>query len=158
MGDRHATLLATLDQIVHRVAADQGVEAVEISLRGNSQRRILRVDIDRAGPEGVGIQDCQRVSEALGDALDQDDPLAASYVLEVSSPGIDRPIQSDDDIRRNTGRLVRVTLDEAVEGAVEHSGRLVGREEDALILETSDGASIRLPWSRVTEARQDIDL
>lgn len=157
MGERHAALVTRLEAIVAAALAPLGVELVEMTLRGNSRRRILRIDIDRAGPDGVNIDDCQRASHAIGAALDDDDPLSASYLLEVSSPGIDRPIVTDDDLRRNTGRRVRLVVRNG-EDSVERRGLLVGREQDAILLDEGDGEPVRLPWEQVEQASQDIDL
>ncbi len=94
---RHAELVSGLERLATRVTAEAGLELVEVSLRGSSRRRVVRVDIDRAGPDGVGLQDCQRVSEALGLELDREELLHSGYTLEVSSPGIDRPIRTPDE-------------------------------------------------------------
>ena len=115
------------------------MELVELTLRGSSRRRTLRVDIDRPGPRGVDLEDCKRVSELLGAAIEADDDLIdGSYVLEVSSPGIDRPIRSVDDIRRNTGRRVVVTTREAAEERRSVRGLLAGQRNGILILEDED--------------------
>lgn len=146
-----------LERLAARVAHEAGVELVELSLRGAGAGRVLRVDIDRAGPHGVNHDDCQRVSRALGAALDDSDLVASSYHLEVSSPGIDRAIRSDDDIRRNTGRLVRVTTDDPHgEGRRCHRGRLLGAQGEFLLLEVEGEQTLRIARCRVVKAQQDL--
>ncbi len=133
-----------------------GLELVELRLRGSGGSRVLRVDIDRPGPRGVSIEDCQRVSQALGAEFDARDLLPFSYALQVSSPGVERPIRSADDIRRNIGRRVRVQTEDATSGRRSFRGRLLGAEGGVLLLETSAGATLELRLDSVIEARQDL--
>jgi ribosome maturation factor RimP len=151
-----------LREIASRVTAPLGLEVVEIALRGSGSRQVLRLDVDRPGPRGVSLDDCKRVSESLGAALDEEDPIASSYVLEVSSPGIDRPIRSADDIRRNAGRRVVVTARDPERGESSIRGRLVGEDSGFLVVETSaDGPAaerVRIPLDRVVRARQDVEV
>jgi ribosome maturation factor RimP len=155
-GGRHAELLAGLRSLASRLAEESGVELVELTLKGSSRRRLLRVDIDRAGPQGVDLDDCKRVSEALGAALEDEGLIRDSYVLEVSSPGADRPIVSADDIRRNTGRPVVVTTREAVEGRRTFRGRLCGERNGSLLLAGEDLEEITIPLEKIEAARQEI--
>src|SRR5262245_6074444 len=106
----------TVEEAIRGLAAEAagalGLEVVEATFHRSPGGGTLRVTIDRPGPSGVGIDDCQRFSGALERLLDERDPIEASYVLEVSSPGLDRPIQTDDDVRRNTGRRLEVEVRE----------------------------------------------
>jgi ribosome maturation factor RimP len=149
-------LLERLERLVASVVEDLGLELVELTLRGSSKRRVLRLDIDRAGPDGLGLEDCQLTSKRLGTVLEEEDAIQGSYVLEVSSPGIDRPIESDDDIRRNTGRRIRIETTEEVDGCKEFHGVLVGGEANWLELRTDDETVQRIPRDRIHAARQDI--
>ena len=90
------------------VATALGVEVVECRLRREGPRLHVRIDIDRPGTAGIGIEDCKALSRQLERDLDTDDSISGSYLLEVSSPGVDRPITSEDDVRRNTGRRILV--------------------------------------------------
>ncbi len=116
MGTRHEELVTNLRNLAEKVVEQAGVELVELTLKGSSGRRLLRVDIDRAGPHGVDLADCQGVSHVLGEALDEAGLLETSFVLEVSSPGVDRPIRSEDDYRRNTGRRIVLSTREPIGG------------------------------------------
>jgi ribosome maturation factor RimP len=155
---RHAVLLGELERLVVRVVGELGLELVEMGLRGSSKKRVLRLDIDRAGPGGVGLEDCQRVSKCLGEALEDDDMIQSSYVLEVSSPGIDRPIRTDDDIRRNAGRRIQIETTEPIEGRNVFAGVLVGAEEDWLELRIDDQEVLKIPRNRIQMARQEASL
>ena len=155
---RHAVLLEELERLTARVVGELGLELVEMDLRGSSKKRVLRLDIDRAGPGGVGLEDCQRVSKHLGEALEGDDLIESSYVLEVSSPGIDRPIRTDDDFRRNAGRRIQIETTEPIEGRNVFAGVLVGAEEDWLELRIDDQEGLKIPRDRIQMARQEASL
>ena len=152
--DRHAKLVENLALLVTRVVEAQGLELVELSLKGSSRKRVLRVDIDREGPGGVGLEDCQAVSRLIGNAIDESELIPGSYVLEVSSPGIDRQIRTDDDIRRNTGRRVQVETSGPVEGRRSFAGLLVGGAPEWLELKEDDDTVLRIPRDRIHMARQ----
>jgi ribosome maturation factor RimP len=148
-------LLERLERLARSVVEASGLELVELTLRGSSTRRVLRLDIDRAGPGGLGLEDCQLVSGQLGAVLEEDDTIQGSYVLEVSSPGIDRPIQTDDDIRRNTGRRIRVDTTEPVDGRKQFAGVLLGGETNWLELRTDDDTVLKIPRDLIHAARQE---
>jgi len=155
---RHAVLLEELERLAAKVVGDVGLELVEMGLRGSSKKRVLRLDIDRAGPGGVGLEDCQRVSKHIGMALEETDLIQGTYVLEVSSPGIDRPIRTDDDIRRNAGRRVQIETTEPIEGRKVFAGVLVGGEADWLELRIDDQEVVKIPRNRIQMARQEASL
>ena len=152
---RHAVLLEELEQLVAKVVGDEGLELVEMNLRGSSKKRVLRLDIDRAGPGGVGLEDCQHVSKQIGPALEDAGLIQDSYVLEVSSPGIARPIRTDDDIRRNSGRRVQIETTEPIEGRKLFAGVLVGAEADWLELRIDNQEVLKIPRNRIQMARQE---
>jgi ribosome maturation factor RimP len=153
---RHAALIAELCEIVSDVVSEFGLELVELRLRGSGKRRLLRLDIDRAGLRGVDLDDCQRVSAAVGERLEGTDLLQDGYLLEVSSPGIDRPIRSADDIRRNTGRKVVVATTEPIDGRRLVRGTLQGVAGGAMRVVTEDETEVRIPLDRIESARQDV--
>jgi ribosome maturation factor RimP len=152
----HAELLAELERITRQACADEGLELVELALRGSSRHRTLRVDVDRAGPRGVGLGDCERVSRRIETLMDEADPIAGSYRLEVSSPGIDRPIRSSDDVRRNIGRRVAVTLVEPDEGRRVIRGVLMGGDDDELLVDEGTDEPSRVPRRRIEKVLQEL--
>jgi ribosome maturation factor RimP len=154
-GTRHEELLGRLRELASDVAASHGVELVDLSLHGSSASRTLRVDIDRAGPLGVNLDDCQRVSGALGEALDADDLIEARYVLQVSSPGLDRPLRTADDFRRGTGRRLLVTMRVPSRGKASFRGVLLGSSEDSLRLVDDELGEVALALREVESVRQD---
>jgi len=158
MGTRHEELIEALRELAQSVVADLGIEVVELTLRGSSRRRLLRLDIDRPGPDGVGIDDCQRVSADLGSRIDDASILDESYVLEVSSPGLDRPIVSPDDYRRNTGRRVVLTTRREMDGRRQFNGVLLGLEAGCVGIREDDRGESRIGIDEVESVRQEIEF
>ena len=147
-----------LSSLIEPVLAESGLELVELALRGAPGRQVLRLDIDRAGESGVTLDDCQQVSRALSPLLDESDLLPGAYLLEVSSPGVDRPIRSADDFRRNTGRRIVVTARDGEGAERSRTGKLLGFDEGLLLLETEGGEQHSIPLDRVVRARQEASL
>lgn len=112
----------------------------------------LRVYIDKAG--GIDIDDCQRLSERLEEILDREDVIPDAYILEVSSPGLDRVLRKERDFVREHGRVVDVTLYAPFEGKKQWTGTLAGYDGETLTLD--DG--IRIPMKQVSQVRLHIDF
>jgi ribosome maturation factor RimP len=146
-------------RLLEPVLASMGYElvAVEWVFEG---RRTLRVYID--APEraqgGVSLDDCAAVTHRVSDLLDVEDPIAGAYVLEVSSPGIDRPLRKLSDFRRFTGERAKIQTFEKLEGRRNFTGVIEGAGEDgtvAIVLE--DGQAFRIPLEAIKKARLDVD-
>lgn len=161
--------LRRIRSIVDRVARGHGLEIFDLQLRRESIGWVLRVVIDRparsgavagasAYEESVSIEDCQRVSHDLSAVLDVEDPLEHAYTLEVSSPGLDRPLRHADDYRRFTGRLAKIVLVEPIDGQKHLAGRLIGVHEDAVLLEQRAGKVHRIPLAGITRARLEVEF
>jgi len=157
-GQRHAELQDELRQLASEVLDETELELVEAQVKGSGKRRVVRLFIDRPGPRGVDLDDCQWVSQAFGARLDETELLATEYVLEVSSPGLDRPLRTADDFRRNTGRLLRVRTAEPIEGRREFRGKLLGSDDRFVLLQESDEDETRIPLGEVLEARQEAEF
>ena len=137
------------------LAQSMGIEIVEFRFIGSGSNAILRIDVDRAGPIGVTLDDCQRFSMALDMTMDDRDLIGHAYTLEISSPGMERPIATADDIRRNTGRKVTAEVRDRDGCTTRVVGALVGIEDDTLVLGPVDGeAGGRLPWTEVVDLKQ----
>ncbi len=160
-------VLDRLRQEASRVAASYGLELFDLQLRRESIGLVLRVVIDRVGSAGdrssedaVGIEDCQRVSHDLSALLDVDEELGAGvdrYTLEVSSPGLDRPLRGEADYRRFAGRLAKVVTTEPVGGQSHFAGRLAGVEAGEVVL--NEGRRVhRVPLALVRRARLDVEF
>lgn len=146
-----------VEQLARQIVEGEGLELVDVALKGPPGRQMLRLDIDRAGPVGVDIEDCQRVSRALGAKLDALDPIHGRYLLEVSSPGVDRPIRTPDDFRRNTGRrvVIQAVGPEGRERRIR--GVLRGCDATAVLVSADDGAEHRVALDQVRGIRQDAE-
>ncbi len=123
----------------------------------------MRVFIDRPGPaatpeESVSIEDCEQVNRELSTILDVEDPLPFAYTLEVSSPGLDRPLRGAGDYRRFAGRLAKIVVSEAVDNQKAFAGRLRGLEENDVLLEAPNGRMHRLPMRLITRGRLDVEF
>jgi ribosome maturation factor RimP len=128
---------------------------------------VLRIVIDRPGPadgspqpveDSVGIQDCQRISEDISAILDVEDVIDYRYTLEVSSPGLDRPLRGAADYRRFAGRAAKIVLREPVDGQAHFKGRLRGVEDDAVLLDDAQGRAHRIPLALVTRGRLEVEF
>jgi len=128
-----------------------GLELVDVEFRREAGGWILRVYLDKRG--GVTLQDCQRVSEELSDLLDVEDLVDHPYSLEVSSPGLDRPLGREADFLRFVGERVRVTTSQAIEGQRRFLGTLKGYEGGRVVLEREDGSMVLIPHSLISKAR-----
>jgi len=133
-----AAELNKIRDIVGRVAATHGVEAVEVELRGGGKARTLKITIDK--PEGVTHEDCANVSREVSTILDVEDAVpGSSYTLEVSSPGLDRKLLRSQDYVRFTGSRIKVMTREPLNGNRHFEGRLQSFQDDRLALEVTSG-------------------
>ena len=149
--------------IAERVAAARGLVIWEIQSRREATGHVVRVFIDRPGPsatpeESVSIEDCEQVNRELSTILDVEDPLPFAYTLEVSSPGLDRPLRGVDDYQRFAGRYAKVVVREAVDNQKAFEGHLRGVEGDAVLLEAPNGRVHRLPFRLVTRGRLEVEF
>lgn len=134
---------------VEPVVRTMGYDLVGVEYGGNPGNARLRVYIDSA--DGITLDDCAAVSEQLSASLDVDDPIPGAYVLEVSSPGVNRPLFVPADFERFRGSRVFVRLERALEGRKRFKGMLVGLEGDSAVVEI-DGRAWHLPLDSVEEA------
>jgi ribosome maturation factor RimP len=157
-----------LKDAASRVAASHGLDVFDVQLRRESIGQVLRVILDRPAPPGgvgeevpVGIEDCQRVSQDLGALLDVEDELTeglgTGFTLEVSSPGLDRPLRGEADYRRFAGRLAKIVTREPVEGQSHFAGRLAGVEDGSVLL-VEGRRTHRVPLDRISRARLEVEL
>lgn len=162
--------IGRIRQAAERVARSYGLEIFDVQLRRESIGNVLRVIIDRPDrgvvemPEdAVGIEDCQRVSQDLSALLDVEEDelgeaaLAQQYTLEVSSPGLDRPLRYEADYRRFAGRLAKVVTTEPLDGQSAFAGRLRGVEDGAVVLEEGRRTH-RVPLDRIKRAQLAVEF
>ena len=158
MGDKLTDRIAEKTQ---PILQDLGYDLADLELVKEGANWYLRFFIEHAPPEApVGIDDCQKASEALSAWLDEADPVPQAYFLEVSSPGIERPLKKEKDFIRFRGHRVQVNTYKPVNGEKVHVGLLGAVSDDALTLEGADGeetidramiAKIHLLWAENKE-------
>lgn len=153
--------------MAERVAATYGLEVFDLQFRREASGWVLRVTIDRAGAaeaarpgspgESVGVDDCRRVSHDLGTLLDVEDAIDGAYTLEVSSPGLDRPLRGPADYERFRGRLAQFVATAAVDGQTHFRGRIQGLEGDCVVL-VEGSRTHRVPVALVSRARLEVEF
>jgi ribosome maturation factor RimP len=172
-------LIDRIRAIAERVAASYGLEIFDVQYRRESQGWMLRIFIDvpssedapghpnadaaSGAPEttpeaSVSIQDCEHVSRDVSAILDVEEAIDHRYTLEVSSPGLDRPLRNARDYRRFAGRLAKIVVSEAVDNQKHFAGRLQGLDDDAVMIETAPGKRHTIPLRLITRAHLDVEF
>lgn len=149
------TLDKRLLDLLEPLIEDMGYELLHLEMQGRSG--LLRIYIDHRPPNGdaprdITLADCERVSREVEAALDVEDPIPGSYRLEVSSPGLDRPLVKASHFRRFQGHEARVTLDLPIDGQRRFTGVIVRADDDAVELDV-DGTHVQLPLADIQKAR-----
>src|SRR5437867_5102907 len=131
------SLQSRVAALAEQVAATLGMEVVLVEIKGSGGRSVVRTFIDQPG--GISLDDCERFSKRLSVILDVEDWISFSYVLEVSSPGLDRPLVREKDFQRFAGKSARVRTRLPLEGQRNFRGRILGAEEGRVRLELAPG-------------------
>jgi len=155
--------LERIRSIAERVAVSHGLEIWDIQSRREMSGHVVRIFIDRPGPaatpeESVSVEDCEQVHREIGTILDVEDPLPFAYTLEVSSPGLDRPLRESKDYERFAGRLAKIVVKEAVDNQKAFEGRLRGTDAGDVLLEAPNGRVHRLPLRLITRGRLEVEF
>jgi ribosome maturation factor RimP len=146
---------ARIAEIAERVGAPENLEIVDVEFKGGGKQRLVRIFIDKPG--GVSHEDCQFVSRNVGTILDMEDVVPGdSYRLEVSSPGIERPLRTARDFERVAGQLVVIALREAIAEKRRWEGTLAGIQNDVITLEPASGEPVRIALDLVERANLKI--
>jgi ribosome maturation factor RimP len=143
------SLVKQVERFVEPILEQMGYELVDVEYFSSYGRWILRLFVDSEG--GVTIGDCARISEELGDLIDVKEFIRHEYNLEVSSPGLDRPLRKEKDLSRALGKRVKVRMAAPLEGRRNFTGILLRYGEGILSLEV-DGQEVGLPWAEVAKA------
>jgi ribosome maturation factor RimP len=155
--------LAQIRAIAERVTASHGLSVWDVQSRREAVGHVVRVIIDRPGPaatpeDSVSIEDCEQVNREMSTILDVEDPLPFAYTLEISSPGLDRPLRDRGDYERFAGRLAKVVLAEPVDNQKAFEGRLRGVEASDVLLEAPNGRVHRLPFELIRRGRLEVEF
>jgi len=133
----------------------EGMDLVEIQYRREANGWVLRLTIDKEG--GVTLDDCSRVNQEVGRILDVEDFIPTRYHLEVSSPGLDRPLKGEKDFVKHQNRLIKVKTFEPIDQRRQFKGKLLGLVENQIHLEI-DGGILRIPLSNISKANLEIEF
>ncbi len=150
---RVTDLLRRIEDIVAPTIVGMGYELVRVAL---SRGGTLQIMIEPADGRTLDVEDCATVSRALSAVLDVEDPISSAYTLEVSSPGIDRPLTRPKDYARWAGHLARLETAEPVEGRRRFKGTLLGLEDGIVKLRLEDGQETGVPLSAVSRAKLEM--
>lgn len=155
-----ADLIVELRALASRVASSYRLEVFDLQFRRESTGVVLRVILDRIDGD-VSIEDCQRVSQDLSALLDVEEGRLGlpdvKYTLEVSSPGLDRPLRGEVDYRRFAGRLAKIVTAEPVNGQTSFAGRIAGLEAGAVLLHEGRRTH-RVPLGLIKRARLEVEF
>jgi ribosome maturation factor RimP len=160
--------LERIRSIAERAARSYGLDIFDVQFRRETHGWVLRVIIDRPGAadteakpgepgDAVGVSDCRAVSDDLSALLDVEDVVDRAYTLEVSSPGLDRPLRGAADFERFRGRLAQVVASEPVEGQTHFRGRLQGVDAGQVVL-VEGRREHRVPLTLVSRARLEVEF
>jgi ribosome maturation factor RimP len=158
-----ANVVEAVRAVASRVAASHGLEIFDVQFRREASGMVLRVRIDRPGPaatpeESVSVGDCVTVSRDLSAVLDVEDVVPTAYTLEVSSPGLDRPLRHADDYRRFAGRRAKIVMRDKVDGQGFFKGRLAGVEDHDVCIDADDGRRHRVPLNAITRGNLEVEF
>jgi ribosome maturation factor RimP len=147
-------IVAEVGRLLEPVLAENSLELVEVVFRQEPIGWVLRVVIYKEG--GTTVDDCATVSRELSRLLDVEDLIEQKYMLEVSSPGLDRPLQTERDFLRNRGEKVRLTLE--IDGTVETLTGIIDNVQDGMLLLKGEGGPVSHPLGAIRKARLEIEF
>lgn len=141
-------------ELVDPVAESLGLAVVRLRLMGGTQRRRLQIMAERIVDHDISVEECARLSRAVSEVFDAADPIAGEYLLEVSSPGIDRPLTRLNDFALFEGFEARLETDRLVEGRKRFKGRLAGIEDQDVLVDLDDEDETALiPFAWLADAK-----
>jgi len=145
-----------IDKIAAQSAKENGVEFVHSEIVGSKRNMTVRIYIDK--PAGVSLEDCSTVSRAIEAVIDADDFIPSPYVLEVSSPGLERPLFSIQDFEKFAGKKAKVKTSDAIDGQANFNGRITAVEGSEIVFEDKTNGTVRIPFDKVAKANLKVDL
>jgi ribosome maturation factor RimP len=160
---REPDVVERVRNLAARVAGSYGLDIFDVQFRREAGGMVLRVRVDRPGPsataeDSVSVDDCARVSRDLSATLDVEDFVTVAYTLEVSSPGLDRPLRHADDYRRFAGRRAKLVMRQAIDGQTFFKGMLGGVDDHDVLIDGDDGRRHRVPLGVITRAHLEVEF
>ena len=154
--NQRQSMQTRITALAEQIAASMGMEIVLLEIKGDGNHSVVRTFIDQPG--GVTLDDCERFSKRFSVSLDVEDWIPFSYVLEVSSPGVNRPLVKEADFQRFCGKNIMVRTRDPVEGQKNFKGKIVGVTEGRLELEVAPGKQIEIALMDIEKANLMADL
>ena len=148
--------LQQVERLIEPAAEAMGYRLVQLRATGGSTRPTLQVMAEPLDEREMNVDDCAELSRAISAILDVDDPIPGTYVLEVSSPGIDRPLTRLEDFDRYAGQEARIELRRLIDGRRRYTGVLAGTEGDHVLVQLdggSGGATASVPFAEIERAK-----
>ena len=144
--------------VAQRVTEGRGYELTDVEVKRDRGAFVVRLFVDKDG--GIGLEELQEVSEEVSAILDAEDPIASSYTLEVSSPGLDRPLHGERDYRKAVGKLVKLSSYDLVDGRRHWTGRLTAFDQGvvSVTLEKEGGSVARIPLEKIAHGRLEVEF
>ena len=154
--NQRQSMQTRITALAEQIAASMGMEIVLLEIKGDGNHSVVRTFIDQPG--GVTLDDCERFSKRFSVSLDVEDWIPFSYVLEVSSPGVNRPLVKEADFQRFCGKNIKVRTRDPVEGQKNFKGKIAGVTEGRLELEIAPGKQIEIALMDIEKANLMADL
>jgi len=157
MEERIKETVDRVKKLLLPILEEGGFELVDVEFVREPVGWVLRIYADR--PEGgITISDCQWISERIGTLLDVEDPIPHAYNLEVSSPGLDRPLKTQRDFEKHAGIVVKIKTHEPVDNQRNFKGEVVSTSEKGVTIhDVSRNANVEIPYENIKSARVDVD-
>ncbi|MCL1853234.1 MAG: ribosome maturation factor RimP [Peptococcaceae bacterium] len=149
------SVIEKITPLIAPVVQGQGLELFDVEYAKEGDTWYLRVYIDKE--QGVDLDDCTRISLALSSVLDEKDLIPQSYLLEVSSPGLERPLKTQQDYLKYQGQLISVETSREIEGFTKFTGFLAGTDDQGVQL-TYEKNQISIPWSAIDKAHLTVEF
>lgn len=153
----NSIVVETVTKLVEPIVSELHFELVEVQFRREAVGWVLRLIIDGEDGGGITIDNCATVSREVSSLLEVEDPIEQAYSLEVSSPGLDRPLKKEKDFIRFKGRKAKVTTSKPIEGQKKFDGVIENFDRNMLSLATDQGL-LEIPYDQIAKARLIIDF
>ena len=150
------TLSHNVKETIEPLLNSQGIELVELQLKQHKGRWLVRIFVDN--DVGISLDDCRRLNSEIGHLMDAENVFPASYVLEVSSPGLDRPLRNMRDFRRQYQRVVTVFLHVPHLDKAQYKGRVADVTESHLILQTDSDTPVTIPFQSIDHGVVELEF
>jgi ribosome maturation factor RimP len=147
--------IETIERLLTPILEEDDLELIDTEFRPSGKRWLLRVYIEKEG--GITISDCERVNRELGRTLDVEDVLDHPYTLEVSSPGLTRPLRTRKDFERYTGKQCKIVTSKPIEGRNDFAGEIIGTSEESVEIKGKTGV-FTIPICDIKKAHLDFGL